>query len=176
VRKSHYATGFFINSIDLPPGVGYDAAIGLASPFDLDSSQPFRTAITPDAGFSVFNAVERFDAVDPLVANGIYNFSLEVFGGDSDISFNSLAFLDYQIHIANGINVSISQIVATPDTISAGETTTVNLTVTNDDFTETFITTTCSSSALPCCCADAEPDTLRSGIANVSDSHEVGKS
>jgi len=88
------AETIFINSIDFLPGVGYDAAIGLASPFDLDSSQPLGTAIAPDAGFFVFNAVERFDAVDPLAANGIYDFSLEVFGGDSDISFNSLAFLD----------------------------------------------------------------------------------
>lgn len=132
----------FVNSISFLPGFGYDTAIGLDSPGIYDSTQPLGSAIAPDSSFQIYNAVERFDAVDPSVLNGIYNFSLEVFGGTSDSSFDFLGSLDYQIRIADGINVSITQAIATPNTIAAGQTTTVNLTVTNDDFTETFVTTT----------------------------------
>ena len=136
----------YINSIDFIPGAGYDANIALASPGSVFSTNrgayTLGTAIDPDTAFWLYNAVQRSGAVDAAVANGIYDFNLEIKGGDNPSATDVLGEIPYQIRIADGVNVSITAVTATPSTIHAGQTATVGLTVTNSDLVETFVTTT----------------------------------
>jgi len=136
----------FINSIDLIPSAGYDGNIALASPGAVFSTNhgdySLGTAIGPDTSVYLYNAVQRSGAVDAAVTNGIYGFNVVIKGGGDANATDVLGDIPYQIRIANGVNVSITQVTATPSTIHAGQTTTVGLTVTNSDPNETFVTTT----------------------------------
>ncbi len=137
----------YINSIDMIHGVGYDPNIALASPGSLfNANQPggytLGTPIAPDTGFFLYNAVERSGEVDASVANGMYNFNLQVKGGYDSSATDVLGDLAYQIRIAEGIRVSITGITATPSSISAGQSTVVGVTITNNDPTETWANTT----------------------------------
>jgi hypothetical protein len=135
----------YINSIDFIPGAGYDGNIALASPGTVFSTNQgdysLGTAIAPDTAFYLYNAVQREGAVDALVANGTYDFNVVVIGGEDASATDILADIPYQIRIADGVNISITQVTATPSTIHAGQTSTVSLTITNNDLVETFMVT-----------------------------------
>lgn len=136
----------YINSIDLIPGAGYDPNIALISPGTVFSTNQgdysLGTAIASDTGFYLYNAVQREGAVDALVANGTYDFNVVVIGGQDASATDILADIPYQIRIADGVNVSITEVTAAPSIIREGVTSTVSLTVTNNDLVETFVTTT----------------------------------
>lgn len=135
----------YINSIDLVPGVGYDANIGLSTPGVFSTNVgPYTLGdpIAPGAGMFLYDAVSRFGNVDPSVSNGIYDFNIQVKGGYDTSATDVLGDLAYQIRIANGVQVTITGITATPNTISAGQTTVVGVTLTNNDPTETWVNTT----------------------------------
>ncbi len=135
----------YINSIDLVPGVGYDANIGLSAPGVFDTnigSYSLGSPIAPGTGLFLYNAVSRSGNVDSSVSNGIYDFSVQVKGGYDTSATDVLGDLAYQIRIANGVQVTITSITATPGTISAGQSTVLGVTVTNNDSTETWVNTT----------------------------------
>jgi hypothetical protein len=136
----------YINSIDFIPGPGYDPNIALISPGSVFSTNhgdySLGTAIAPDTGLYLYNAVQREGAVDALVANGIYDFNVVVIGGEDPSATDILGDIPYQIRIADGVNISITQVTAAPSIIREGVTSTVSLTVTNNDLVETFVTTT----------------------------------
>lgn len=135
----------YINSIDFIPSAGYDANIALVSPGTVFNTNhgayTLGTAIDPDTAFYLYDAVQRSGAVGATVANGIYDFNVKIKGGEDAFATDILGDIPYQICIADGVNISITGVTAMPSTIHAGQTTTVGLTVTNNDLVETFVTT-----------------------------------
>jgi hypothetical protein len=127
-------TGVYNPAIGLTPHVGstYDTGFG---------SYTLGTPLAPNTLMYLYDAVTRSGDVANSVANGTYDFSINVLGGYDSSATDTLATIGYQILIANGIHVSASA-SASPGTISAGQNSDITMTVTNSDATQTFVTTT----------------------------------
>jgi hypothetical protein len=145
--KSAADGDLYINGLNLVPGLNWDSNIALTAnnsgtlTYNGNESYTLGTAISGDAYWFIHNAATLFSAVDSSVTPGIYDFSLEFLGGDSNSSNGILASLPLQLEVFPFLNVSASG-TATPGTISAGQQTNVSATLTNNMSSRDFVSTT----------------------------------
>lgn len=148
--NNNQGSDLYINAINFLPDVNYDPNIGLYDSGYYNAwgfggwtgnFYTLGTAIPSGAYLNIDKALTLTGPVDPNVVNGIYDFSLEILGGNDALASDVLATIPYQIRIADGIQVSLTA-SASPATIMPGQTTTISTTIHNDDLVETFVTTT----------------------------------
>jgi hypothetical protein len=126
----------YINSTNVIGGAGWNSNINMSGAFD----SVLGTALSGAQTFNLSTA-NRSGAVDSSVANGIYNFSVDVLGGTTATSTNILATLNLQLEVFQGLSFNVSS-VSTPGTIGPGQTSTVGATLTNTMANRNLHTTT----------------------------------
>lgn len=135
----------YINEVQLNPGASWDTDIDLfvadwGFSYNFGSSYAFGTAISGDQFWQIDNLVTRSGSivdVDP----GLYGFSIDVLGGLDADARETLFSVDLELEVFNRIDLTVSG-VATPDTIMAGQESTVMMTVRNDMSSRNFVSTT----------------------------------
>lgn len=134
---------FYVNNVALTTGAGWDPDLDINSTFEFrgifGNGGAFGTLLTGEF-FDVFNLAFRSGTVASTVAEGVYDFTLEVQGGATDSSFDTLASFDLQLEVVNSINVVASGAVSDPE-IFRGESSTASMTVTNNG-TRDFVSKT----------------------------------
>lgn len=130
VNHSNLDPDLYINSASISYGSNWDAGINMTfygSGGDL-GSYTFGTAITGDIVVDL--TLTDLFAADAGVADGTYDFSVELFGGDSSSASNSLAVLDYTVLVRNDFRPTVTLNNIAP--VAAGDTTTMSATVENN--------------------------------------------
>jgi hypothetical protein len=143
-----YSVGFstdqdvYLNSFTLVPGAGYDSNISLSIPSQLYYYSGTYTpgTLIPSGSNYTFYSMVYGSGLASLAATGIYNFSVEVTGGATPDATDVLADIPLQVEVFNKLDVT-GTAVATPSTISPGQSTTVSMTVTNNMTDRNFVTT-----------------------------------
>lgn len=125
----------YLNSFTVIPGAGFDNNINLLVPptfnYNGNSSSGVYTPGNLLAGGDTYQFWDAVQADGPqAAATGIYNFTLEIAGGDTPQSNDVLGDVPLQVEVINKLDVSATS-QANPSTISPGQTTTVSATVTN---------------------------------------------
>ena len=174
----------YINQINLTPGPSWDSNLTLYTP----STDPnpgavntFRynatngtsgvynlgTAISGNTHWN-FASAFRFGDVDPNVADGIYNTTLDIVGGADSSAMDTLASFDLTLQVIQKLDVDVTM-TADPDTIGQGQGTTISMTVKNNITGADFISTSWYYSAF----ANANGDNLVPGnfVGNWFDQH-----
>ena len=98
------------------------------------------TAIAPDSDW-LFDAATRFGSVDSSVADGVYNATLEFYGGEDESATDLLSSFDIPLEVFEKLDLAVD-VAASPDTLFAGETTQFTMTVMNNMTGKNFVSTT----------------------------------
>jgi hypothetical protein len=136
----------YINSVQFVPGAGYDPNIGLqleaatALSHD-DVTYTYGTPISGETHWTLDRIIDHYGAIDSSVAPGIYNFSAVFTGGSSSTATDTLATWNLQMEVFPKIDITLGG-SSTPAVIGYGDTTTVQVTLTNNMADRSFITTT----------------------------------
>lgn len=139
----------FINSMNLVGGSNYSNDLGLnvASEFgyydyttSTSGTYTLGTEIAGDADWNICRMLFRDGDVTASVDEGIYDFSLEIYGGDSNSANNLLGTLEYELEVFDRIDITASG-SASPGVITAGQQTTVDMTVANNMASRDYVTT-----------------------------------
>lgn len=134
---------FYVNDITLTTGPGWDPDLDIyaASNFGgiFGTGGDFGTRLT-GTFFDIFQIGFRYGEVASSVANGIYNFTMQVLGGGSDTSMDILSSHDLQIEVVDGIALGVDGSVTHPEIVQGG-TSTARMSVRNTGSRD-FITTT----------------------------------
>jgi hypothetical protein len=139
----------FINNMFITPGAGYNPLINMETQvggFDYSGGGPvnhytFGTAISGDNDWNFAGAFHN-GPVDSLVADGVYDFTLGINGGNSSISNDLLASFDLHVDVIKKIDIGVVT-SANPGTIVQGGTgTEVSMTVTNNMTGHNFVSST----------------------------------
>lgn len=137
----------YINSVQFIPGAGYDPNIGLqfnvGTSFDYNSGQTYTlgTPISGPANWSLDRIITHDGAIDPSVAPGIYDFSAVFTGGDSPSATDTLATWNLQIEVFPYMDITLGG-SSSPAVIGYGDTTTVQVTLTNNMVSRSFFSYT----------------------------------
>lgn len=129
----------YINNVSYSFGT-WDSGLDFDMDFQSLNSYTFGTALTGNL-FDTMSVARRFGAIDAGVANGFYDFSVDILGGEDDQTFNSLATFDFTLEVADMLDVSASAVL--DNTIVPQTTTTMmTMTVSNHMAGTDFVTTT----------------------------------
>jgi hypothetical protein len=134
----------YLNSMSISTGAGWDDRIALSVPTGTvdtnEGAYTLGTAIEGDKYWYAYNLVTA-GQIDGGVLPGVYDFSLNLFGGVEASSNDLLSSVSLQLEVFNRLDV-VASAVANPDTIGIGQQTTVSMTVTNQMQNRDFRTTT----------------------------------
>ena len=148
LQTSASAAPLFINSMSITPGAGYDNNIGMQTQvggFNFNGSSngfyTFGDAITGD-NFWNFSGAFHNGAIDSSVSDGVYDFSLGIFGGANNTTTDLLASYALHVDVIQKIDITTT-FTANPNTILEGGTgTELSMTVTNNMTGKNFISST----------------------------------
>lgn len=128
----------FINNMVITGGAGYDPLIDIQTQsggFDFNGGganhYTFGTAISGDNDWNFAGAFHNGN-IDSAVADGIYDFNLDILGGGDDLASDTLASFGLHVDVFQKIDINTTM-TATPGTIKeGGPGTLVSMTVTNN--------------------------------------------
>ncbi len=139
----------YINNMAITPGAGYNALIDMQTQvggFDFNGGGPgnhytFGTAISGANNWNFAGAFQN-GPVDSAVADGVYDFTLGIFGGASDIANDTLASYGLHVDIIQKLDISVITSANPGVILQNGTGTEVSMTVTNNMTGNNFITNT----------------------------------
>ncbi len=136
----------YINSFNLVTGAGFPAALDINTPttsFDYHGAESgtytLGTQISGDHTW-YFNSAFRDGAVSAAVADGVYDFSVNILGGANSSATGTLASFGLHMEVIQKLDVTVAQF-ATPSVINPGEATQVSMTITNNITGHDFVST-----------------------------------
>jgi hypothetical protein len=138
----------FINNMSITGSGGYNPLINMQTQttgFDFNGSSSghynFGTAITGDNDWNFAGAFHN-GAIDAAVADGVYDFTLDILGGGDNAATNTLASFGLHVDVLQKLDITTT-LSANPGTIfKGGPGTEVSMTVTNHMDGRNFITST----------------------------------
>jgi len=119
---------FYINRFAVTPGRNWNGAIGLEEVGSFNGN-PLGTLVSGQVQ-TYFTAATHFGSVDPDVPVGVYDFTLEVLGGQTDTSMDVLATWDYRLDVRPRLDLAVSGSLD-KSSVSTGETVRLSMTVEN---------------------------------------------
>ncbi|MCE9558255.1 MAG: PEP-CTERM sorting domain-containing protein [Armatimonadetes bacterium] len=156
--STNYRTGFhvaneaqlFINSTGITQGAGWDNDLSL----DLQSqfgyydfvSNSFQTyhlgdEITGDHDWTFDNTITHNGSVNPDVSEGVYDFSLDFYGGANSAATDLLGSVNYHIEVFNQLDITANG-TATPNVLNGDDVAIIDMTVGNQMASRDFVSTT----------------------------------
>jgi hypothetical protein len=138
----------YINNMTITGGAGYDALINMQTQvggFQYNGSSSgtytFGTAINGANNWNFAGAFHN-GQVDAAVADGVYDFTLGIFGGATNTANSTLASYGLHVDIQQKLDINVAM-TPNPSTIKeGGPGTEVSMTVTNNMTGRNFITHT----------------------------------
>jgi hypothetical protein len=130
----------YINSFNMNFGAGWDPLINLNLGTTF-TGYTLGSQITGATTFNLENVVNRTGTLNNAIAEGIYDFSLDILGGATNSSSGILTTINYQLEVYNRIDFTISA-NATPNIIGQGGTSDMKVTLKNDMASRNLLTTT----------------------------------
>lgn len=130
VVKEDSDPDFFVNQYQIVGGGNWNDSINVG-PGTKFNGNPLGTLVTGSFQ-SYFEGAQLFGAVDPSVAIGVYDFKLNVLGGSTDSSFDTLASWDYQLDVRSAWDVTVTGSLS-KDLVGIGEQVDLSMTVKNNN-------------------------------------------
>ena len=137
----------YINNITMATGSGWDSNLDVMTPvggFDYNGNAGhynFGDAISGENHWDFNGAFRNSGAIIAAVADGTYNFTLNVLGGANNSAMDTLASYDLGLTVLQKLDVNVSM-SANPNVIAQGEATELSMTVTNNMTGAHFLSTT----------------------------------
>ncbi len=131
---------FYLNGINILPGSNYDAGLNLFTDLDYgvdnvgigfsQGTYAFGTAMTGEASYFFDGLARRNGVVDGSVATGIYDFDVQVIGGETSTATDVVATFDFTLEVVNSITAMASGSMSN-GVIGPGDSSTLSATLTN---------------------------------------------
>lgn len=140
---------FYLNQINILPGSNYDANLNLFNDlnYGLNANGNFSqdeyelgTALTQEGTYFFDGIVRRNGTVDSSIATGLYDFQVELIGGDSNTATEVVGTFDFNLEVVDTITATLTGNMS-PGIIGPGQSSSLTATLTNLG-TRDMITTT----------------------------------
>ena len=139
----------YINNMAIVPGVGFNSNIDISTNttgFHYNGSETgdytFGTAISGDHSWDFQSAFRNSHDINSAVANGVYDFSVDIIGGANSTASNVLASIGFHIDIIQKLDVGVAMSANPGSILEGGTGTEVSMTVTNNMTARNFVSTT----------------------------------
>lgn len=130
----------YVNNIQITPGMNWDPNLDLNLDFS-GTSYTLGTAIGESSFVYFDNLAVRYNAVNSAVPVGVYDFSVDFYGGADSGASDMLDSIQLQLEVFEKYDFTLTS-MPNPATIAQGESTTFSMNLTNNMASRNLVTTT----------------------------------